>query len=106
MVTRMKTDEFAFVEFVSSSPMELVELFEGLGSRPRGKSVSGMLLMTPGAAIFIVNGNPNPFESCHGPSVWAIGIRVSDARLSRDRRSVCDDTPRILGIGDSLAYCR
>ncbi|WP_408330333.1 4-hydroxyphenylpyruvate dioxygenase [Paraburkholderia nemoris] len=118
MTTRVKTDGFAFVEFVSSRPMELVELFEHLGFRLRGKSKSDMLLMTQGAAAFIVNGNPNAFESRHGASVRAIGIRVNDAKAAHEQAlsggavsasaeqegEFVLDTPTILGIGDSLVY--
>ena len=118
MNTKIKTDGFAFVEFVSTRPMELVELFERLGFRLSGKSRSGMFLMTQGAATFVVNGNPNAFESRHGASVRAIGIRVNDAKLahalalSGGARSASAetegefviDTPTILGIGDSLVY--
>ena len=112
MTTRVKTDGFAFVEFVSSRPMELVELFEHLGFRLRGKSKSDMLLMTQGAAAFIVNGNPNAFESRHGASVRAIGIRVNDAKAAHEQAlsggavsasaeqegEFVLDTPTILGI--------
>ncbi|MFM0177113.1 4-hydroxyphenylpyruvate dioxygenase [Paraburkholderia aspalathi] len=118
MTTRVKTNGFAFVEFVSSQPMELVELFENLGFRLRGKSKSDMLLMTQGAAVFIVNGNPNAFESQHGASVRAIGIRVNDAKAAHEQALAGGaasasaeqegefvlDTPTILGIGDSLVY--
>lgn len=118
MTTQVKTNGFAFVEFVSSRPMELVELFEHFGFRLRGKSVNDMFLMTQGVAAFIVNGNPNVFESRHGASVRAIGIRVNDAKLahaqalsggaytaSTETEGVfVIDTPTILGIGNSLVY--
>ncbi|MFP3565625.1 4-hydroxyphenylpyruvate dioxygenase family protein [Paraburkholderia sp. SIMBA_030] len=118
MNIRVKTNGFAFVEFVSSRPMELVELFEHLGFRLRGKSRSDMLLMTQGAAAFIVNGNPNAFESQHGASVRAIGIRVNNAQAAHEQALAGGavsaftekegefvlDTPTILSIGDSLVY--
>jgi 4-hydroxyphenylpyruvate dioxygenase len=118
MNAQVKTDGFAFVEFVSSRPMELVDLFERLGFRLRARSMSGMFLMTQGAAAFIVNGNPNVFESRHGASVRAIGIRVNDAKLAHElalsggaRTAQAEtegvfafDTPAILGIGNSLVY--
>ena len=118
MNMQIKTNGFAFVEFVSSRPMELVDLFERLGFRLRGKSKGDMFLMTQGAAAFIVNGNPNAFRSRHGASVRAIGIVVNDAKLAHAlalsggaRSASADtegafviDTPTILGIGDSLVY--
>jgi 4-hydroxyphenylpyruvate dioxygenase len=118
MNTKVKTDGFAFVEFVSSRPMELVELFEHLGFRLRGKSNNGMFLMTQGAAAFVINGNPNRFEARHGASVRAIGIRVNNAKLAHEQAlaggalgasvdvdgAFVIDTPTILGIGDSLVY--
>src|SRR5579863_10243462 len=118
MNTKAKTDGFAFVEFVSSRPMELVELFELFGFRLRGKSKNDVFLMTQGAAAFIVNGNPNAFESRHGASVRAIGIRVDNAKLAHaqalaggalDASPEAEgvfviDAPTILGIGESLVY--
>ncbi|MFD1554042.1 4-hydroxyphenylpyruvate dioxygenase family protein [Paraburkholderia silviterrae] len=118
MSAHVKIDGFAFVEFVSSRPMELVECFEHLGFRLRGKSASGVWLMTQGAAAFLVNGNPNAFEQKHGPSVRAIGIRVDNAKLAHAQAlaggalsasadiegEFVVDTPAILGIGASLVY--
>ncbi|WP_052409629.1 4-hydroxyphenylpyruvate dioxygenase family protein [Paraburkholderia oxyphila] len=118
MSTQVRTDGFAFVEFVSSRPMELVERFEHLGFRLRGKSKTGVWLMTQGAAVFLINGNPNAFEQKHGPSVRAIGIRVDNARLAHEQAlaggalaALADvegefvvDAPAILGIGASLVY--
>jgi 4-hydroxyphenylpyruvate dioxygenase len=118
MNTQAKTDGFAFVEFVSSRPMELVELFENFGFRLRGKSKNDVFLMTQGAAAFLVNGNPNAFEKKHGPSVRAIGIRVDNAKLAHAQAlaggalpatpeaegAFVIDTPTILGIGASLVY--
>jgi 4-hydroxyphenylpyruvate dioxygenase len=118
MSAKVKTDGFAFVEFVSSRPLELVELFERFGFRRRGKSQGGVFLMTQGAAAFIVNGNPNAFEAIHGPSVRAIGIRVDDAKRAHAQAlaggavpaspgtegAFVVDAPAILGIGASLVY--
>ncbi|MFK4445354.1 4-hydroxyphenylpyruvate dioxygenase [Caballeronia udeis] len=118
MNIQVRTDGFAFVEFVSSHPMELVELFEHFGFRLRGKSGNDILLMTQGTAAFIVNGNPNAFESQHGASVRSIGIRVNNAKAAHEQALAGGavsasakkegefvlDTPTILGIGDSLVY--
>ncbi|VWB39669.1 4-hydroxyphenylpyruvate dioxygenase [Burkholderia pseudomultivorans] len=112
------TDGFAFVEFVSSAPAELVELFERFGFRVDGRSKQGMVLMTQGAAAFVVNGQPNAFRTRHRASVRAIGIRVDDAHLAQAQAlaggariaqpdsegAFAVDTPTILGIGDSLVY--
>ncbi|WP_087724962.1 4-hydroxyphenylpyruvate dioxygenase family protein [Pandoraea sp. PE-S2T-3] len=114
----VKTDGFAFVEFVAENPRGLVELFQNLGFRLRGKAQGDIYLMTQGAAAFIVNGMPNRFRETHGTSVRAIGIRVNDAAraqsqafaggaevalASKDGAFVVD-APAILGIGDSLVY--
>ncbi|WP_175760090.1 4-hydroxyphenylpyruvate dioxygenase [Burkholderia anthina] len=118
MNTQVKTDGFAFVEFVSPRPAELVELFERLGFRVRGKSKDDAVLMSQGAAAFIVNGKPNKFQELHGPSVRAIGIRVNDAKAAQAQAikggakpaspeaegAFIVDTPTILGIGESLVY--
>ncbi|VBB16688.1 4-hydroxyphenylpyruvate dioxygenase family protein [Burkholderia stabilis] len=112
------TDGFAFVEFVSSAPAELVDLFERFGFRVAGRSAHDMILMTQGAAAFVVNGHPNAFRARHGASVRAIAIRVDDARAAREQAlaggarialpehegTFVIDTPTILGIGDSLVY--
>ncbi|MEQ5843276.1 VOC family protein [Paraburkholderia acidicola] len=118
MTTQVKTDGFAFVEFVSPRPVELIELFERLGFRLRGRSAHDMVLMTQGSAAFIVNGSRNAFQQQHGASVRAIGIRVDDARVALEQAlaggarvasperegAFVTDTPTILGIGDSLVY--
>src|SRR5271167_3862771 len=118
MDNRVLTDGFAFVEFVSSNPSDLIGLFEKFGFTFQGKSDRELYLMTQGAAAFIVNGEPNTFEAKHGASVRAIGIRVNDAQrahaqaLAGGARSACAaaegafviETPAILGIGDSLVY--
>jgi len=118
MNKQVKIDGFAFVEFVSPQPTELIELFEHIGFHLKGKSPHGMFLMTQGAASFIVNGNPNAFLEQHGASVRAIGIRVDNAKLALEqamsggaKKALPDgegafavDTPAILGIGNSLVY--
>lgn len=50
MSSEVKTDGFAFVEFVSEKPGELVERFENLGFRVRGKAQGDAHFMTQGAA--------------------------------------------------------
>ncbi|WP_107312211.1 4-hydroxyphenylpyruvate dioxygenase family protein [Burkholderia metallica] len=114
----VKTDGFAFVEFVSSAPSELVDLFERFGFRVSGRSPRDMVLMTQGAAAFVVNGNPNAFRDRHRASVRAIAIRVDDAHRAQEQAlaggarvalpenegGFAIDAPTILGIGDSLVY--
>ncbi|MDN7881209.1 4-hydroxyphenylpyruvate dioxygenase family protein [Burkholderia aenigmatica] len=114
----VKTDGFAFVEFVSSAPTELVDLFERFGFRVAGRSQHDMILMTQGAATFVVNGHPNAFRDRHGASVRAIAIRVDDAHRAQAQAlaggarlampetegAFVVDTPTMLGIGDSLVY--
>ncbi|WP_281718803.1 4-hydroxyphenylpyruvate dioxygenase family protein [Pandoraea apista] len=118
MTEQVKTDGFAFVEFVSAQPRELIELFQHLGFRVRGKAQGDVYLMTQGAAAFIVNGKPNAFRDKHGASVRSIGIRVNDAAralsqafaggaevaLTSKEGDFVVDAPAILGIGDSLVY--
>ncbi|VVE39686.1 4-hydroxyphenylpyruvate dioxygenase [Pandoraea pneumonica] len=118
MASQVKTDGFAFVEFVSAHPRELIELFQHLGFRVRGKAQGEVYLLTQGAAAFIVNGMPNAFRETHGASVRAIGIRVNDAARAQSQAFVGGaevalaskqgafvvDAPAILGIGDSLVY--
>lgn len=115
---KVKTAGFAFVEFVSSAPSELAALFGRLGFSAHGQSTDGALLMTQGAAAFVVNGRPNSFQRKHGPSVRAIGILVDDAAKAVEQAleggaTLADpsregdfviNAPAILGIGDSLVY--
>ncbi|WGY73039.1 VOC family protein [Burkholderia cepacia] len=112
------TDGFAFVEFVSPEPANLVDLFERFGFRVAGRSKHGMVMMTQGTAAFVINGNPNAFRTRHGASVRAIAIRVDDAHRAQQQAlaggarvalpetegAFVVDTPAILSIGDSLVY--
>lgn len=114
----VQTDGFSFVEFVSPQPLQLVELFRRFGFRARGQSSQGAIILTQGAAAFIVNGDQNPFCAIHGASVRGIGIRVNDGIGARDRAaqfgarpaSSAEDgafvveAPVIVGIGGSLVY--
>ncbi len=115
---QVRTDGFSFVEFVTNEPAELAKLFGKLGFSSQGLAAGGALLMTQGAAAFVINSEPNPFRDVHGTSVRAIGIRVNDAQAAlqqalaggakqadpaRDGAYVLP-MPAILGIGDSLVY--
>lgn len=118
-MTQVTTAGFAFVEFVSSKPEDLVPLFERLGFKPLGQSErTKAVLLRQGEATVIVNPTPNPFHEVHGASVRAIGINVDDAEnavaqaLSGGARKASPEafgayvvqSPAIVGIGDSLVY--
>ncbi len=118
-MTQVTTAGFAFVEFVSSTPEDLVPLFERLGFKPVAQSArTRAVLMRQGEATLIVNPAPNPFRDVHGVSVRAIGINVDNAKnavqqaLTGGAREASPEefgayvvqSPAIVGIGESLVY--
>ncbi|ANY18358.1 4-hydroxyphenylpyruvate dioxygenase [Bordetella pseudohinzii] len=115
----VKTDGFAFVEFVAQEPSELVPVFERLGFKPEGQSErTKAVLLRQGSAAVIVNPAKNPFRDARGASVRAIAIYVSNARdavaqaLGGGAKEAFPElfgefvvsSPAIVGIGDSLVY--
>lgn len=118
-MTKVTTSGFAFVEFVSSKPEDLVPLFERFGFKPVGQSTrTNAVLMRQGEATVIVNPEPNPFRNVHGDSVRAIGINVDNAKNAvaqavggGAREATAEEfgvyavqSPAIVGIGESLVY--
>jgi 4-hydroxyphenylpyruvate dioxygenase len=118
-MTPVTTAGFAFVEFVSPTPAELVPLFERLGFKPVGQSVrTGAVLLRQNEATLIVNPAANRFRDVHGASVRAIGVNVDNASnavaqaVAGGAREAGPDefgvfavqSPAIVGIGDSLVY--
>jgi 4-hydroxyphenylpyruvate dioxygenase len=118
-MTQVTTAGFAFVEFVSAKPEDLVPLFERLGFKPVGQSErTGAVLMQQGEASLIVNPEANPFRDAHGASVRAIGINVDSAKnavaqavaggamgaTSEAFGAFAVQCPAIVGIGESLVY--
>src|SRR5256885_16938047 len=86
----MGTDGFEFVEYTGPDPQALAELFERMGfvaaARHRSKNVT---LYQQGGTNFILNPEPESFAQAfarlHGPSVWAIALRVADAAKAHER---------------------
>lgn len=118
-MTPVTTAGFAFVEFVSAKPVDLVPLFERLGFKPVGQSErTSAVLMRQGEAVVIVNPAPNPFRDVHGASVRAIGIHVDNSRnavaqaIGGGAREASTEefgafvvqSQSIVGIGNSLVY--
>jgi 4-hydroxyphenylpyruvate dioxygenase len=116
---QVTTAGFAFVEFVSSKPEDLVPLFERLGFKPVGQSErTNAVLLRQGEAVLIINPAPNPFRDIHGASVRAIGINVDSGQnavtqavaggarnaSSEEFGAFAVQSPAIVGIGDSLVY--
>ncbi|OXY83451.1 4-hydroxyphenylpyruvate dioxygenase [Oceanimonas doudoroffii] len=116
------TDGFEFVEYASTEPERLAQLFEHLGfvavSRHRSKNVT---LYRQGDINFILNAEPDSqaaqFAKSHGPCANAMAFRVKDAavalkRLQADGAKVVPSgagpmelqIPAIEGIGGSLIY--
>ncbi|MFH7587432.1 4-hydroxyphenylpyruvate dioxygenase [Oceanimonas smirnovii] len=116
------TDGFEFVEYASTEPERLAQLFERLGfvavSRHRSKNVT---LYRQGDINFILNAEPSGqaarFAREHGPCANAMAFRVKDAAaatrlLQADGAKVVPSgagpmelqIPAIEGIGGSLIY--
>ncbi|MGD8430486.1 MAG: 4-hydroxyphenylpyruvate dioxygenase [Ectothiorhodospiraceae bacterium] len=116
------TDGFEFVEYTSTEPEALADLFRRLGftevARHRSKDVR---LFRQGGINFILNGEPKgqaaEFAREHGPSANAMAFRVKNATYA-SRRLVQQgatpvesgagpmelNIPAIEGIGGSLIY--
>jgi 4-hydroxyphenylpyruvate dioxygenase len=116
------TDGFEFVEYASTEPEKLHELFKTMGftavARHRSRDVT---LYRQGDVNFIVNAEPDSFArrfaEQHGPCACAMAFRVADAGHAF-RRAVSLgakpvethvgpmelNIPAIEGIGGSLLY--
>ena len=118
----MGTDGFEFVEYASTEPAKLGELFEQLGfsaiARHRSRDVT---LYRQGDVNFVVNAEPDSFArrfaEAHGPCACAMAFRVADAKHAYERAVRLGakpvpsrvgpmelNIPAIEGIGGSLLY--
>jgi 4-hydroxyphenylpyruvate dioxygenase len=118
----MGTDGFEFVEYASTQPRQLGELFEQMGfmavARHRSRDVT---LYRQGDVNFIVNAEPDSFArgfaEAHGPCACAMAFRVADAKHAFERAVRLGakpvqtrvgpmelNIPAIEGIGGSLLY--
>ena len=118
----MGTDGFEFVEYASTEPEKLHELFQTMGftavARHRSRDVT---LYRQGDVNFIVNAEPDSFArrfaEQHGPCACAMAFRVADAGRAFERAVSLGakpvetrvgpmelNIPAIEGIGGSLLY--
>jgi 4-hydroxyphenylpyruvate dioxygenase len=118
----MGTDGFEFVEYASTEPKKLGELFEQMEfaavARHRSRDVT---LYRQGDVNFIVNAEPDSFArrfaEAHGPCACAMAFRVADAKHAFERAVRLGakpvetrvgpmelNIPAIEGIGGSLLY--
>ena len=118
----MGTDGFEFVEYASTDPRQLGDLFEQMGfsavARHRSRDVT---LYRQGDVNFIVNAEPDSFArafaQAHGPCACAMAFRVADAKHAFERAVRLGakpvetrvgpmelNIPAIEGIGGSLLY--
>ena len=116
------TDGFEFVEYASTEPEKLHELFRTMGftavARHRSRDVT---LYRQGDVNFIVNAEPDSFArrfaEQHGPCACAMAFRVADARHAFERAVGLGakpvetrvgpmelHIPAVEGIGGSLLY--
>lgn len=116
------TDGFEFVEYATTEPAKMMELFEGMGfvkaAHHRSKDI---VLMKQGDINFIINSEPNSFAQNfareHGSSACAMAFRVKDAAFAYKKALeqgavACPPSanpmelniPAIEGIGGSRLY--
>lgn len=118
----MGVDGFEFVEYTAQDSRKLARLFEQIGFVAIGQHRSkDVVLYRQGNINFIVNHEPDSFAQgfarIHGPSVCAIGIRVSNAAEALERAVELGaephvskpgpmelNIPAIYGVGRSLIY--
>lgn len=112
-----------FVEFTAPDIKPLEKLFADWGFTKIGQhKTKDVTLYRQGEINFIINNEQNSFgekfRSAHGPSICALGLKVSDANhafqesISRGARPFEGEKsgprgrsiPAIYGIGDSLNY--
>jgi len=113
-----------FVEFNSSTPGQLDDLFKAFGFSKLYKHKSeNHDMFCQGKIKFLINRAPNSFsaefEKIHGPCVSSMGWRVNDSKKAYDaaikRGAVPAErqdyfledgskVPAIMGIGDSIIY--
>ncbi len=118
----MATDGFEFIEFAHPEPEKLAALFAVMGfvavAKHRSKNVT---LYRQADVNYVLNAEPDSFAADfareHGPSVCAMGFRVSDAGAAQRRaislgvRPVSTavgpmelNIPAIEGVGGALIY--
>jgi len=118
----MGTDGFEFVEYASTEPEKLHELFRTMGFSAVAKHRSrNVTLYRQGDVNFIVNAEPDSFArrfaEQHGPCACAMAFRVADAKHAFERAVSLGakpvetrvgpmelNIPAIEGIGGSLLY--
>lgn len=115
------TKGFAFIEFASDTPADLVKLFTKFGFRKRGEhKEKNIQLFSQGNIDLLINAEPqshgDAFQKEHGPSVPSMGWQMEDAEKAF--AAACDKgappfteahrkavaAPAIVGIGGSLIY--
>ena len=114
----INTDGFAFLEYTSTNPNQLADLFARIGfveiGRHRKKNIR---LYSQGQIKFILNAEPganaSAFEKIHGQGACAMAFRVHDAERVYEEAllrgavpATCPDFewPAIEGVGGSLIY--
>jgi 4-hydroxyphenylpyruvate dioxygenase len=114
----LSTNGFDFIEFASSSPQQLIELFTKFGfvvtRRHRRQNI---LLLEQGEIKFLLNAQPQTeaaaFEAIHGSGICGMSFRVANSQLAmstaieRGATAVSNndyDLPAIEGVGGSKIY--
>ena len=113
---------FGFVEFASSQPDNLRNLFRNIGFRPVGKHpTKDITIFRQGDINFLVNAEENGhaarFAETHGPCASSMALRFSDPHaafrlavergakpLSSNGAALDHDYPAVQGIGGAALY--
>lgn len=123
MANNLNLRGIEFIEFSSSDPASLHNLFQAFGlSRIMRNTDKKIDLYKQNDIVFLLNYEPQSFASKfyenHGPCVSSMGWRFDDANLAKsgavergakpadttDYKFQGNDIPAIYGIGDSLIY--
>jgi 4-hydroxyphenylpyruvate dioxygenase len=114
----ISTDGFDFIEFTSSSPEQLIDIFTKFGfvvtHRHRHQNI---LLLKQGEIKFLINAQPQTsaaaFEAIHGSGICGLSFRVANSQLAistaieRGATLVSNNDynlPAIEGVGGSKIY--
>lgn len=114
----ISTNGFDFIEFTSSSPQQLIDIFTKFGfvvtHRHRCQNI---LLLEQGEIKFLINAQPQTaaaaFEAVHGSGICGMSFRVANSQLAlstaieRGATAVSNNDynlPAIEGVGGSKIY--
>jgi 4-hydroxyphenylpyruvate dioxygenase len=114
----ISTNGFDFIEFATTSPEKLIDIFTKFGFVITHRHPSqNILLLSQGEIKFLINAQPNTaaaaFEAIHGSGICGMSFRVANSELAhskaieRGAKAVTNNDynlPAIEGVGGSKIY--